>query len=1107
MSTWMRGRRLWLCLLVWAALAACFPGPLPPLQPDATDDGDGVADVDVAPVVDVDDGADLPTDATDATELDGDSEVVATNACGGSGPVGPGEAGEACGPCHDGEWTCDPSDLDRRTTFCAHAGVTDTCGGCGLAHPLGDSCGSCGTYGCDPVGSGAVVCVEPDDGCPDIITCEALDCASASRACIETSGDVDAHCGDCLATHVLVAGACVPRLVAPSNVSASTDRSVDVEVTWNAVATATGYRVYRCSTSNCANIGAWSELTDGAITERSWSDTTAAAPGQPSATTNVQASRSEPESVEVTWDSVTAPQSTRYHYRVTSVGAAGESDPSSVVEGARAERPVVGYEIEIDGGLWSLASGGLVTTWSDPSASPPTLTAGSATASLGTFPGFVRLGVSGAHATAGASRSYRVRAITAYGPAPASQAVDGWRVAGALTYQWERSADASADGFAMLEGADSASFDDDTAPADGGTRWYRIVVGASGADAVAGDPVAGARQGPPGVPGGVRASRDRPDRVTVQWQPVADAIGYHVYRDDTKLTTGTGVTTTSFDDVTAPAPPGDWAAPTAVAASTNETSQVTIQWTAPVQPIGADVSYRVSAVNASGEGALSTESEGRRAGLALIDYEIEVTLPGSAAAWISTGSASTTSWPHTNAPAGSISLGTITASQGTYLAWIHLAATGAVATPGADVAYRVRGVLQGGASFTPTSATKLGHRSVGNLTYQWQRSSGASATDFSNLANATSELVDDTAAPNDGTSRWYRLSLAATGATGASVGPVEGWRMAFAKVSAGQSRSCAITTRGALWCWGDGGPPAAVSLPADLGIPAEVGIGAAHTCVRSGSGAVWCWGDNTSGQLGDGTNDQHDDPVQVVLPSGAVSLAASGNWTCVALANGNAECWGSNSAGNLGNNTNSNSNAPVLVLKDGSNSLSGVLAVATGGSHSCARTAAGAWCWGLNGNGQLGNNGTTSSSVAVPVSGVTGAQEIALGNFHTCARLTSGVQCWGANASGQLGNNSTSQSPTAVQVWSLTSTFAIANRNSLSCALTVSNEAYCWGTGYGSVPTKVAGLATPTAIASKTAHTCVVDGYAVRCWGSNTSKQLGDGTTNASSTPVSVQFP
>ena len=86
-----------------------------------------------------------------------------------------------------------------------------------------------------------------------------------------------------------------------------------------------------------------------------------------------------------------------------------------------------------------------------------------------------------------------------------------------------------------------------------------------------------------------------------------------------------------------------------------------------------------------------------------------------------------------------------------------------------------------------------------------------------------------------------------------------------------------------------------------------------------------------------------------------------------------------------------------------------------------APTAGRAAAWGYNNSGQLGNNTTTDSSVAVAVNtdGVLAGKTITAidsGDAHACAVADGKVYCWGWNAYGQLGNNSTTGSSVPVAV-------------------------------------------------------------------------------------------
>ncbi|MFO0755349.1 MAG: hypothetical protein U0359_02590 [Byssovorax sp.] len=70
-------------------------------------------------------------------------------------------------------------------------------------------------------------------------------------------------------------------------------------------------------------------------------------------------------------------------------------------------------------------------------------------------------------------------------------------------------------------------------------------------------------------------------------------------------------------------------------------------------------------------------------------------------------------------------------------------------------------------------------------------------------------------------------------------------------------------------------------------------------------------------------------------------------------------------------------------------------------------------CWGTNGNGQLGNS-YGSINVPAGVTGLKNAAQIsanANSNF-TCALINDGtVKCWGLNGNGQLGDGTTTSAP------------------------------------------------------------------------------------------------
>ncbi len=198
--------------------------------------------------------------------------------------------------------------------------------------------------------------------------------------------------------------------------------------------------------------------------------------------------------------------------------------------------------------------------------------------------------------------------------------------------------------------------------------------------------------------------------------------------------------------------------------------------------------------------------------------------------------------------------------------------------------------------------------------------------------------------------------------------------------------------------------------------------------------------------------------------------------------------------------------------------LQHITAADAGDSHTCGLTASGTVkCWGRNASGQLGNNSTTDSFLPVDVGGVISATAVAAGDAFSCALTDGGVKCWGANESGQLGNGTNDDSLTPVNVGGLSGVTALAAGGSTACAMVSGGGVKCWGandagqvgdgtTDARSAPTAVSGLASGVnAIDVGSYHACaLMDGGGVKCWGSNDSGQLGDGTMDNRSTPVDV---
>jgi alpha-tubulin suppressor-like RCC1 family protein len=212
------------------------------------------------------------------------------------------------------------------------------------------------------------------------------------------------------------------------------------------------------------------------------------------------------------------------------------------------------------------------------------------------------------------------------------------------------------------------------------------------------------------------------------------------------------------------------------------------------------------------------------------------------------------------------------------------------------------------------------------------------------------------------------------GTTTASLTPVDVTGLSgVVSIASGELHTCALTSGGAVLCWGynftgalgngtntDSYVPTGVS-GLSSGVVA-ISAGERNNCALTTGGAVKCWGFGFFGELGNGSNTNSYVPVDVVGLSSGVSAIGAGTEHACAVVGGIAKCWGFNQSGQLGNGTNTDSNVPVNV-----SNLTNISQVGVGYS-TCAVTSAGAvYCWGYNNSGQLGNGTTTDSNVPVSV--------------------------------------------------------------------------------------------------------------------------------------------
>ena len=229
---------------------------------------------------------------------------------------------------------------------------------------------------------------------------------------------------------------------------------------------------------------------------------------------------------------------------------------------------------------------------------------------------------------------------------------------------------------------------------------------------------------------------------------------------------------------------------------------------------------------------------------------------------------------------------------------------------------------------------------------------------------------------------------------------------------------------------------------------------------------------------------------------------------------GAARCWAKTTTVNLVTRA-----ASTGVLRRLSPARCGVIDVSAGQRHTCAILSDGSLrCWGLNSYGQLGDNSERYRPLPMPVQGVSSAARVTAGKNHSSALTAAGAKgSWGDGDYGQLGNGERLPrlSPEPVSGAGGTVVQMTAGYQH-TCALSGAGAARCWGDnssgqlGDGSntdrlTPVSVSGLATGvSAIDAGPFHTCAIANGSAFCWGGNDFGQLGNGDSTDQSSPVAV---
>lgn len=362
--------------------------------------------------------------------------------------------------------------------------------------------------------------------------------------------------------------------------------------------------------------------------------------------------------------------------------------------------------------------------------------------------------------------------------------------------------------------------------------------------------------------------------------------------------------------------------------------------------------------------------------------------------------------------------------------------------------------------------------------------------------------------------------------------------------------SCGLSADGTRYCWGaemfallngPSGVPASSEAQIDerLGDVISESRGVWHKCAVTIEEGLQCWGGNLSGQIGDNTTEDREDPVTVIFPQIVedeeewTELSVYFSHSCALRSSGKGQCWGGNFYGKCdmpcgttftelsagGTFTCGLDSQPIVVNALGERyikcwgdygqvwgtgiplPLGPLSGLSSGFSHGCALTSEQTVvCFGSNSSEQATPPDGAFASVNAGRTHTCGVnsegsvlcwgdnefeqstppegifQSVSAGTHHTCGVDSGGnIQCWGRNQAGQ------STPPDG--------TFQMVSAGSLhSCGINSGGSVECWGDNQHGQSTPPEG--TFQTLGAGQYHNCGLDSENnIQCWGKDNDGQ------------------